>query len=115
MPNFGNIIKGLNKKAIKDFEAKQMKAADERKRNEKKPRGRANYLTRKDCTCDSTHHCPLNNKCNRTGIIYKATLETLNMEHNGKFYVGSAANFKDRWSNHNYTFNNRIIAIWSYL
>ena len=106
MPNFGKIIKGINKRTLNDFDEEQKKKLDEEKRKEKKSKGRPKYLAKKECTCDRTHPCPLDNKCNRSNIIYQATLESENQEYDGKFYIGSATDFKDRWNNHNYTFRN---------
>ena len=106
MPNFGKTLKGLNIKVIKELKERKNKEADDRKRNEKKPRGRPKYLSRKECTCDSTHPCPLEKKCNQSGVIYKAIIETPRPEYDKKFYIGSASEFKERWANHNYTFRN---------
>ena len=60
---------------------------------------------KKTCNCDTQEDCPVQGKCLETEVIYRATLT----EENGNkhTYTGLTANkFKDRWTGHNYTFNN---------
>ena len=40
-------------------------------------------------------------------VVYKAKIVSTNSLVNGKYYIGSACNFKERWSNHISTFRNR--------
>ena len=61
MPNFGKILKGLNKGIIKDYMEQQKKEIDMKTRTSKKSKGRPKYLVKKECNCDKTHPCPLEN------------------------------------------------------
>ena len=106
MPNCSRIIKGHNSKILDD--ALQKIAENERKHqcSGKKKRGRPRIIETKLCTCNSTHPCPLDGKCNVSEVIYRADI----LENNEStwYYIGQTMNpFKERWSNHNSTFNNR--------
>ena len=108
MPNFGKILKGLNKGIMKDYMEQQKKETDTKTRTSKKSKGRPKYLVKKECNCDKTHPCPLENNCNRSDVVYRVTVESSQPEHNGKYYIGSAGEFKERWANHMHTFRNRL-------
>ena len=45
---------------------------------------------------------PLNGKCNRRSVIYKATTQNADTH----FYIGVTENFKPRWYHHRQTFKN---------
>ena len=107
MPNFGKIIKSLNKKTINNYTHKRNELVDSETKKSQKGKGRPKYLVKKDCNCEKSHPCPLENKCNKFDVVYKAEIQSQNLQENGKFYIGSASTFKDRWSNHISTFNNR--------
>ena len=53
--------------------------------------------------------CPLNGEClSTTSLIYKATVTSIEAEPKSETYVGLASNdFKERWRNHDTSFNNR--------
>ena len=56
----------------------------------------------KSCSCPSNRKnaCPLENKCLKGSLIYKATVKK-----SGHFYLGIAeTNFKDRYTKHKYSF-----------
>ena len=91
---------------MEDYDKKQKEESDMNTREAKKPRGRPKYLVKKACNCDNTHPCPLENNCNRSNIVYKATINSSNLEVNNRFYIGSATEFKIRWANHLQTFRN---------
>ena len=109
MPNFGKIVKGLNKKVTDKFIKKRQKESDKNLNESKKPRGRPKYATKKDCNCARTHPCPLDNKCNRSEVVYKAVINSSNEEINNSFYIGGALEFKKRYSNHLQTFRNKEV------
>ena len=80
--NIKRIIQGHNKKVLK---------------NDKK-------TTEKECNCQAAKKkdCPLNGKCNRTNVVYKATTENADPH----FYIGVTEKFKPRWYHHKQTFKN---------
>ena len=80
---------------------------DKTTRESKKGRGRPKYLVKKDCNCLKTHPCPLENKCIRTNVVYKATIKSQDQDINDKFYIGCATDFKERYANHLSTFRNK--------
>ena len=60
--------------------------------------------TEKECNCQASkkNDCPLNGKCNRKNVVYKATTENADPH----FYIGVTENFKPRWYQHKQTFKN---------
>ena len=56
----------------------------------------------KECTCQKKNECPLDNKCNRSNVVYKATTQ----EQCPKSYIGVAENFKRRFYGHKASFRN---------
>ena len=59
----------------------------------------------KTCNCRK-EKCPLNNNCLSKNIIYQATIKTDDIT---KFYVGSTSTtFKNRYSNHMASYNNKL-------
>ena len=80
MPNMKRIIQAHNNKILK----------------QKAPLEKA----QKNCTCQRKTECPLENKCNRQNVVYKATTQ----EENKKTYIGVAKNFKKRYYSHKDTF-----------
>ena len=87
MPNVGKIIMNHNKKILNMKDTK----------NE----------TNRKCNCsEGIQACPLKGQCLQRSIVYKAEVATNN---NKQCYIGQAGNsFKERYSNHNYTFNHKI-------
>ena len=73
----------------------------------KKNKGRPKYHTKKECNCDRSHPCPLNNECYKSNVVYKAKIESENEEVNEYFYIGGATKFKERWANHISSFRNK--------
>ena len=58
----------------------------------------------KSCSCPSNRKnmCPLDNKCLKGSLIYKATVQK-----SGHYYIGIAeTNFKDRYTKHKHSFKN---------
>ena len=106
MPNFSRIIKSLNKKVIENYVKEQNISKDKELKMSKKGRGRPKYLNKKDCNCDRTHPCPLNNECNKFNVVYKAKILSKNEDVNNHYYIGGATKFKERWANHLSSFNN---------
>ena len=78
MPNIRRIIQAHNSKLLRQ------KAPLEK--------------TPKECTCRKKSDCPLENKCNRQNVIYKATTQ------DEKTYIGVAKNFKKRYYSHKDSF-----------
>ena len=97
MPNFGRIIKGINKKVIERFVTETNMKKDEELKQMKKNKGRPKYHTKKECNWDKIPPCPLNYDCNKSNVVYKAQIESKNEEVNGFFYIGGATKFKERW------------------
>ena len=61
-----------------------------------------NKVDAKQCNCRSDKNCPLNGKCCRNSVVYKASLKT---DETDKFYYGSCeTSFKLRYNNHNQSF-----------
>ena len=61
-----------------------------------------NKVDAKQCNCRSDKNCPLNGKCCRNSVVYKAFLKTDETE---KFYYGSCeTSFKLRYNNYNQSF-----------
>ena len=48
-----------------------------------------NKVDAKQCNCRSDKNCPLNGKCCRNSVVYKASLKT---DETDKFYYGSCEN-----------------------
>ena len=90
MPNFGKIVKGLDKKVTEKFIKERNEECDRNTREQKKLRGRPKYVSKKGCNCDSTHPYPLEKKCNRWDAVYKAVINSPNVEINNSFYVEGA-------------------------
>ena len=89
MPNVTQIIPGHNKTILR-------KAAQT-------PQDQAT----KTCNCRKKDECPLKGTCLSEGVIYQATVTSLN--NRSETYVGlTATNFKARWINHQTSFNNEI-------
>ena len=67
-----------------------------------------NKVDAKQCNCRSDKNCPLNGKCCRNSIVYKAFLKTGKTD---KFYYGSCETlFKLRYNSHKQSFkDNRKI------
>ena len=87
MPNVTQIISGHNKTTLR-------KAAQT-------PQDQAT----KTCNCRKKDECPLKGTCLSEGIIYQATVTSLN--NRTETYVGlTSTNFKARWRNHQTSFNN---------
>ena len=87
MPNVTQIISGHNKTILR-------KAAQT-------PQDQAT----KTCNCRKKDECPLKGTCLSEGVIYQATVTSLN--NRTETYVGlTATNFKARWRNHQTSFNN---------
>ena len=87
MPNVTQIISGHNKTILR-------KAAQT-------PQDQAT----KTCNCRKKDECPLKGTCLSEGVIYQATVTSLN--NHTETYVGlTATNFKARWRNHQTSFNN---------
>ena len=82
--NIKRIIQGHNKKVLK-----------EKKKT---------TTTEKECNCQASRKkdCPLNGKCNRRNVVYKATTQNADPH----FYIGVTENFKPRWYHHKQTFKN---------
>ena len=72
-------------------------------------RGRPKYVTKKECNCEATHPCPLESKCNRNDVVYKAEISSTNIEVDKSYYIGGAKHFKQRYANHLTTFRNKNI------
>ena len=109
MPNFDKIIKSMNKKVMREYLHKLNEEKDNEIKNSKKNRDRPKYILKPNCNCDRSHPCPLEYNCNRTDVVYKAEIKSQNIQVDGNFYIGSACNFKSRWSNHIATFKNKEI------
>ena len=61
-----------------------------------------NKVDAKQCNCRSDKNCPLNGKCCRNSVVYKASLKT---DETDKFYYGSCeTSFKLQYNNHNQSF-----------
>ena len=59
----------------------------------------------KKCNCQGDNICPLNGNCRQSSVIYKATLQS---DTETSIYIGQAGQtFKERFYNHNQSFNNR--------
>ena len=87
MPNVTQIISGHNKTILR-------KAAQT-------PQDQAT----KTCNCRKKDECPLKGTWLSEGVIYRATVTSLN--NRTETYVGlTATNFKARWRNHQTSFNN---------
>ena len=57
-------------------------------------------ISTENCNCRNKHTCPLQNKCMRKDIVYKATILTGNTQDT-KHYIGMTSNtFKERYRNH---------------
>ena len=82
--NIKRIIQGHNKKVLKEK--------------------RKTTTTEKECNCQASRKkdCPLNGKCNRRNVVYKATTQNADPH----FYIGVTENFKPRWYHHKQTFKN---------
>ena len=67
-----------------------------------------NKVDAKQCNCRLDKNCPLNGKCCRNSIVYKACLKTGETD---KFYYGNCeTSFKLRYNNHKQSFkDNRKI------
>ena len=78
--NIKRIIQGHNRKTLK---------------NEKKTEE-----TKCNCQASKKQDCPLDGKCNRQNVIYKATTQN----QDPHFYIGATENFKNRWYNHKQSF-----------
>ena len=64
----------------------------------------------KTCNCRIKDHCPLDNNCLSSNIIYKAKITTDN-DKTGKNYIGlTEGTFKQRFTQHKLSFNNRKYA-----
>ena len=87
LPNIGSIISGHNRKIISQHN--QTQASQQQK-----------------CNCrGGPQSCPLQANCLQSSIIYKAKVETNNVE---SVYIGQAGNtFKERYGNHTSSFRNR--------
>ena len=87
LPNIGSIISGHNRKIISQHN--QTQASQQQK-----------------CNCrNGPQSCPLQANCLQSSIIYKAKVETNNVE---SVYIGQAGNtFKERYGNHTSSFRNR--------
>ena len=60
-----------------------------------------------ECRCNIRNECPLDGKCETSGIIYQATV-TRQDNDSKETYIGlTDTTFKKRWSNHNNAFNDR--------
>ena len=63
-----------------------------------------NKVDAKQCNCRSDKNFPLNGKCCRNSVVYKASLKTGETD---KLYYGSCeTSFKLRYNNHNLSFKN---------
>ena len=55
----------------------------------------------RQCNCRKPENCPLEGKCLKKNIIYKAEITSNSAGTESKFYIGSAGNdFKQRYTNH---------------
>ena len=62
--------------------------------------------TKKECNCQRSVNCPLDNKCLIDSVIYQATVSQPSKEKED-IYIGlSADKFKLRWANHKKSFKN---------
>ena len=60
-----------------------------------------------ECNCRDRSKCPLNSKCQESGIVYQATVKE-NDNGNTETYVGlTETSFKLRYANHKQTFKNQ--------
>ena len=109
MPNFASIIKGINIKVTDKFMKEKNEEFDRKLKENKKPRGRPKYVTKKDCNCEATHPCPLESKCNRNDVVYKAEISSSDLDVDKCYYIGGAKHFKQRYANHLTTFRNKNI------
>ena len=58
----------------------------------------------KTCNCKEKENCPVNGKCTKTEVIYRATVTE--EDGNVNTYTGITCNtFKKRWNAHTYSFN----------
>ena len=58
----------------------------------------------KTCNCKEKENCPVNGKCTKTEVIYRATVTE--EDGNVNTYTGLTCNtFKKRWNAHTYSFN----------
>ena len=83
-PNMGTVISAQNAKLLK-------------------PPGQDETKT---CNCRTKENCPVNGKCLKTEVIYRAKV----IEENGneQTYTGLTCNsFKERWDKHNFTFTHK--------
>ena len=72
------------------------------KQNTSRVNNSYNKVDGKQCNCRLGKNCPLNGKCCRNSIVYKASLKTGETD---KFYYGSCeTSFKLQYSNHNQSF-----------
>ena len=61
-------------------------------------------LRTEKCNCSKKEKCPVDGKCQKSEIIYRATITQENGETNT--YTGLSGNtFKKRYDGHNFTFN----------
>lgn len=88
MPNVGQILKGHNKKVLKQHHGDDLKEQD------------------KPCNCRDKTNCPLQGKCQTKSVIYQADVKT---EKGTKFtYIGLTEHeFKKRWYNHCQSFKHQ--------
>lgn len=80
---------------------------DEQLKLTKTNKGRRKYYTKKECNCNRTHPCPLQNECNTYNVVYKGKILSKNSEVNEYFYIGGATKFKERWANRIMSFKNK--------
>ena len=64
-------------------------------------------ISAENCNCWNKHACPLQNKCMRKDIVYKATINTGKIQDT-KHYIGMTSNtFKERYRNHIKSFTHK--------
>ena len=58
--------------------------------------------------CINKPDCPLSNQCQITNITYKSKITSNLQNYHGKIYYGTSENtFKQRYGNHNKSFNHK--------
>ena len=106
MPSFETIINSTNKVNLEAFSTmKNVEDETRRRVNEGKTRGRPRYITKPPCNCQNKDGCPLDGNCNVSQIIYRATVQSPEMDDH--HYYGQAKTFKERFRNHISSFGNR--------
>ena len=87
--NLEKIIKRHNRRVIKKNQKKKQES------------------NTKECNCRNINECPLQNKCQKENVVYKATISSLENPNITKHYIGlSKTKFKFRFANHTASFNN---------